>query len=74
MDRDQCGFPIIPGVSEWTCHGTVRFIVIGVSGSGYYETRMPRCQEHVKPTVAGLNAPGSEYPYYSLRSVEWIQP
>ena len=72
--QESCGYPIIDGVTEWTCNGTVRFVVVGVSGSGYVETRMPRCKDHVKPTVAGLNPPNSEYPYHSLRSVEWVQP
>lgn len=70
----KCGYPSLPGITEWTCNGTARYIVVGVHGSGWSETLMPRCEKHVQPTVAGLNPPDSPYPHESFRRVEWIDP
>jgi hypothetical protein len=68
-----CGFTK-NSISEWQCHKKATHMVIYVTGSGYVEWALPRCTDHVLPTIADLNPPGSPYPYDEFRRVEFITP
>jgi hypothetical protein len=70
----RCGFPSLPNIPEWPCNRTAQHIIIGLSGSGYYEqTMMLRCNEHLAATIASLNPPGSPYPYHILGRIEPVK-
>ena len=64
-----CGYPHIPGVSEWTCNKNPTHVVVGVHGTDFYQTEMPRCADHVQDTIVGLNPPNSPYPHESIWEV-----
>jgi hypothetical protein len=70
---ERCGYPFAPSISEWVCGSSATHLVIGASGSGYYEKVMPRCNEHLGPTISAFwPSRNSDYPYNVLARVEMI--